>query len=900
MTRRFYCPIIIFVLTLLLSTSCSTKKNTGASRAYHSMCAKYNIAFNAKNAYSDGIKTINKTENDDFSQRIDMFPISNKSNQSVAVSDMDRSIEKCRKAIKNHSITKRPKKNLKKWKKPSYQYFFNQEEYVQEVKDAWILLGKSELHKGDFMGAASTFSYIQKHYPSDKYIVCEARIWQARAYAEMGWIYEAQEVFDKINENDVSRRLTKDYAQTKAFILLAENNTDEAIGFLQMSADKEKNRYLSSRFNYLLGQLYLDKNQLSKAEECFKTAKKQSQNYLMEFNANLMLMRNSADWKKSVKKLERMAKNSNNKNYKDRIYTFMGDIYIAHKDTVKAIDAYRKAVDESVTGGVDKATALLTLGDIYYAKRQYIEAHPCYQEASTIISNTHPDYRRASMLGETLGNLAQNFNTVQLQDSLQHLSTLSEEEQLKVVNKIIEQVKKDEEEAARLAEENKSKGFVESERLDMGANIGGNADWYFYNPRLKSSGASQFRRIWGNRSLEDNWRRTNKVASTMSSAENGFDGEETDEEAEDGKEVVPPHHKPEYYLANIPKTKEQIALSNSMTADALLNMAVIYDEKLADYPMAIDTYDSFLERFGQDSRSLDALYSSYRIDKKMGNDSEADVCRRKIIEQYPDSKYAAILSDADYFEKMQQMLHNQDSLYAATYAAYGKGDYSAVKRNYNYMQQTYPLSDLMPKFAFLNSLAIGKATPGEPFREALVQLIADYPQSDVTPMCKDILALMGQGMEAQKSMTNTSIADRRAENAEFATDSIGKQLEFIADTKTSHLLLIIPRQADEAQLNALLFDIAAFNFTKFMIKDYDLAKRNYGLGESVVISALESLDEALWYESMLLAEPSLEGKITLDKVDRIIISADNLDVITKGKSWDEYKEFAKNIKLDKK
>lgn len=901
MTKRIWYPIIICVLTILLSTSCSTKKNTGASRAYHSMCARYNIAFNAKNAYADGIKSINKTENDDFSQRIEMFPISNAGNASVATSEMDRTIEKCRKAIKNHSITKRPKKNSKKWNKPSYRYFYNQEEYVKEVKEAWILLGKAELHKGDFMGAASTFSYIQKHYPSDKHIVCEARIWQARAYAEMGWIYEAQEVFDKIEENDVSRRLTKDYAQTKAFLLLAGNEKDEAIGFLQISADKEKNKYLSSRFNYLLGQLYLDKNQPTQAAKYFKTAKKQAQNYQMDFNADLMLLRNSSDWKKSVKRMERMAKNYNNKNYKDRIYTFIGDIYIAHNDTVRAIEAYKKAIEESTANGVDKATALITLGDLYYSQKRYMEAHPCYQEASTITSNTHPDYRRVSMLGETLGSLAQNFNTVQLQDSLQYLSTLTKEEQLKIVEKIIEQVKKDEEEAARLAEENKSKGFVESERLDMGANIGGNSEWYFYNARLKSSGASQFRRIWGNRPLEDNWRRTNKVSAVVSTTEESSDSEFSDREQEDEENDVPAHHKPEYYLANIPATEEQKATSNAMIADAMFTMASIYDEKLADYPMAIATYCSFLERFGYDDRSLESMYALYRTSKKLRDETEADRYRQQIIRLYPESKYAAILSNPNYVENMRLMLEQQDSLYNKTYTAYGKGNYTEVKQNYLYMKETYPLSELMPKFAFLNSMAIGKVTPGEPFRESLTQLIADYPQADVTPMCKDILALMGQGLEAQQSKTSSTLSTRRTEEVALAADSIdGKKLEFVADTQGPHILLLIPRGKDDSSLNALLFDIAAFNFTKFMIKNYDIAKRNYGLGEAVAVSALESLDEALWYESMLLSEPSLQGEVTLDKVERIIISADNLEVIIKGKSWDEYKEFAKTIKTDKK
>ena len=266
--------IYIFAI-LLIITGCSTRKNTRATRGFHEMCTKYNVGFNAQNSYIEGQKAIDKGAKDDFTQLIEMYPISYKENQTVASSQMERTIEKCRKAIKKHSITKKPERNKKKWKEPKYQYFYNQEEFVKGVKESWILLGKAELHKGDFLGAASTFGYIQRHYPSDLKIVCEARIWQARAYGEMDWLYEAWQVFDKIKENDVVKRLNQDYAEVKAFLLLKENNYKEAIPYLQLAAKKENNKYLSSRFNYLLGQLYLEQNKTDKAVECFKLAVRQ-------------------------------------------------------------------------------------------------------------------------------------------------------------------------------------------------------------------------------------------------------------------------------------------------------------------------------------------------------------------------------------------------------------------------------------------------------------------------------------------------------------------------------------------------------------------------------------------------------------------------------------------------
>lgn len=891
--------LYIFVIGLII-TGCSTRKNTGATRAYHQMCTDYNVGFNAKNAYIEGQKLIDKGAKDDFTQLIEMYPISYKENQTVATSQMERTIEKCRKAIKKHSITKKPKLNLKKRKEPKYQYFYSQEEFVHGVKEAWILLGKAELHKGDFLGAASTFGYIQRHYPSDPEIVCEARIWQARAYGEMDWVYEAWQVFDQIKENDVVKRLNSDYAEVKAFLLLKDKNYKEAIPYLQLATKRENNKYLSSRFNYLLGQLYLEQNQTDKATESFKLAVRQSQTYPMEFNARLMMLQcNDEAWAKNVKKLKRMAKNSNNKDFKDQIYTIVGNIYLNHKDTAEAIEAYKTAIEESTRGGVEKAAVLITLGDLYYSQKEYIDAHPCYQEASGILNAEHPDYKRVMKLGEALGELAVNYNTVELQDSLQHLSTLTEEEQLKIVEKIIEEVKKEEEEAARLAKEAETKGFEESTRPSMSMpTLGGAKDWYFYNQQLKTQGAQQFKQKWGKRVLEDNWRRANKVSTAPSMDEGlGTENEELDEngepiavdepKADDG---VPAHHKPEYYLSQIPKDSADIAASNVAIADALYAMAVIYDEKLNDLPMSLETYQEFQRRFAKDSRELEGYYSSYRICGKLENNEEQEAYRQRIITEYPESKYAAVLSQPDYLERTKEMLALQDSLYADTYLAYSKGNFNTVFANYDNMAKNYSMSSLMPKFAFLNALSIGKTQPEEPFYQALTELVEKYPQSDVTPMCKDILALMSQGREAQQGSTHGSILEKREELAqEEMVDEELKNATFSAEKKTAHYLLLIPRN-ENVNLNSLLYDLAAFNFTKFMVKDYDLNKRT-SAGLTYICVGTESYEETEWYERTMLAEPTLQGRITLDQVERIIISEENLKLIEQGKTWEEYKEF---------
>ena len=339
---------------------------------------------------------------------------------------------------------------------------------------------------------------------------------------------------------------------------------------------------------------------------------------------------------------------------------------------------------------------------------------------------------------------------------------------------------------------------------------------------------------------------------------------------------------------------------------------LIYSEKIydADFPQAMSNYCDYVEQSTKKTLRMHPFkigqcvccghsivsnrdkYTQFKCQNcgKIEDKDNQESYRQRIITEYPNSKYAAVLSQPDYIERTKEMLNLQDSLYTDTYAAYSKGDFKTVFANYDNMATNYSMSSLMPKFAFLNALSIGKTQKEEPFYQALTELVEKYPQSDVTPMCKDILALMSQGREAQQGSTHGSILEKREELAqEEMEDKELKNTMFSTERKTAHYLLLIPRN-ENVNLNALLYDLAAFNFTKFMVKEYDLARRTTS-GVTYIAIGTESYEETEWYERTMLAEPTLQGRITLDQVERIIISEENLKLIEQGKTWEEYKEW---------
>ena len=856
---------IIYILLLCayatMHTACSTQKNTWASRSFHQTKTKYNIYYNGNISFAEGEDAIREANEDDYSTVLNLYPVSNHEAAKAATSQMDRTIEKCRKCIKLHSIKARPKVNQEKRRKdPEYKAWLEQEEFNNQMGKAWLLLGKAEFHKGDFLGSISTFNYIARHYAYDKDIVAQCQLWSARAYAELGWLYEAEDVLRKVQVDHLSKNSAPLYSAVSADILLKTKQYDAAIPFVKIAVKNEDRKGNRPRFYYVLGQLYQMQGNKSAARNAYKRVLDLQPDNEMEFNARLQQSQLEDDIQKSINILQKMAQLDKHKNRLDQIYGTIGDIYLEHEDTTKALEYYEKGIESSTENGINKAVVLVNAGDIYYKQRDYVKASPCYKEATQILSVENEQYARIQRRSETLDELVVEHNIVVLQDSLQRLAALSEEEQMKVVEKIIAdliQAEKDEAErlaqAERAAENDNGPRSVNTQNMLGG---GGSGAWYFYNPQLMRSGKQTFRTQWGNRILEDNWRRLSK-ASTSSSfmateeeiPEDSITNEETISQAEQTAEID--DHKPAFYLQQIPKTAEDIERSNQQIADALYNMVYIYRDRVGDQALSDATFQEYCRRFPTNERLVELYYMQYLTALKNQNNADAEQYRKAIIQQFPESKEATIVSQPDYFERLKKMSAEQDSLYENTYYNYQDNNFAAVKANKQYAEEHYPLTPLMPRFLFLNAIAVAKTEGQEAFTQELQDMVTRYPDNELTAMAKDMIALMGQGAESQASI-GTSLQDRRTvettENIE-AGDSV---LAFSTETNmASIVLMIVPN--DEKILNTLLYQVALYNFSQFMIKDFDLKQIPlFSQGQSALqVSGFDTLEEAKWYQKML-------------------------------------------------
>ncbi|MBQ9340367.1 MAG: tetratricopeptide repeat protein [Paludibacteraceae bacterium] len=857
-------------LAALLACSCSTQKNTAASRAFHSMKVKYNIYHNGNIAYQEGLQATAQAHTDDYSDVLPLYPVSDHKAAEASKAKMERTIEKCRKCIKLHSIKKKPKPNPKKSRDPKYKAWLQQEEFNPSMPLAWLRLGQAEFQQGDFLGSVSTFAYIQRHFNYDKDLIAQCQLWQVRAYAEMGWLYEAEDLLLKVHIDELSRKHASLYSAVAADLYLKQKRYNEAIPQIKLAKHDEPRKTTRPRFEYVLGQLYELAGNRDEALGAYKRVLKLTPEWTMDFNARLRITQLQKNANVALKDLDKMIGRDKYKDYLDQLYGAKGNIYLQHGDTAAALEQFALAAEKSTRNGAEKAAILVKAGDICFDGQNYAQAQPYYAEATTLLSAETDEYQRVKKRSEVLDELVMHITTVTLQDSLQRLSTLSEEEQMRVAEKIIadliEQERQDSIAAAQREREAMNDAGPRSvNTANMLGGAGGSTEWYFYNANLIKQGKQAFRQRWGTRQLEDNWRRMIKSAAVTEEPEPDNADEQPEERYdEDGNlitdesasqpaapAVVTDNKDPQFYLQQIPRTPEQLQQSDTLIADALYNEVLIYQDKLEDDTLAMQVFAELERRFPHDKRLLELYYMTYLQALKRGDDAAASVARTRIITDYPDSRYAKVVSDPDYFARLQASQAEVDTLYERTWGDYKQGRYAEVKHAAAVAQEQHPLSPLVPRFLFLKAVAVAKTDGKDAFADALRDLVSQYPESEMSSMAKDMLSMMNQGMENQRGGATTSLAEKREQQLEQEQQELAEQTEQVPEENS--VVITMPAEADNNGLNRLLYEVALFNFSQFMIKDFDLEPvPAWQSGRSALkVTGFDSPDETEWYKGLL-------------------------------------------------
>ena len=894
--------------------ACSTKKNNAATRNYQAFITRYNIYYNGDTHYKETLADMERTYEDDYSRRVLMHPVEAKGDETAPqpAGDFNRSIEKAQKAIQLRSIKKKPARKGRR-SDPKQKDWQRREEYNPFLHNAWMMMGRGQYYNGDFLGAASTFFYISRHFWWLPETVVEAQLMQALSYISMGWQFEAETILKRIKADQLtSKTLLRLYNFVYADFYLHADDNEAALPYLQAAVEGASGPQ-KTRLRFLLGQTLQALGRNDEAYRAYAAAgSASSAPYRTKFNARIKQSEvyTGTDIEKEIKALRRMVRYDRNKDYLDQVYYAIGNIYLSRADTARAIENYELANEKSTRNGIDKAVNQVRLGQLYFEQGNYEKAQPNYSEAVPLLPESFADYKNIKRRSDVLDELAIYSQNVNLQDSLLRLAAMSPEDRDKVIEKLIaELVKKEKEEAEEAARQDflanqAAQGGGLQDKNTQTFTINTDNSWYFYNTATKNAGKTEFQKRWGSRKLEDDWRRRNKASfntadfdTADASGEEGAEGSESlggDDNAAPADTAAAaraddPHY-PEYYLAQIPQTDEEKATSHEVIQEGLYNMGVILKDKLEDFAASEAEFGRLLKDYPDNVYRLDTYYNLYLMYMRMERPDMAEKYRSLILSDFPESPYGIAMADPAYLDNLRTMDARQQELYEQTYEAYLDNRNAEVHRNAQYMAEKYPLSKIMPKFMFLDALAYVTEKDSERFNSTLREILERYPDTDITPVASAWLKGMAQGRKLQSGATNLRgmIWDMRLTNDSIAAEGNNGPAEFELNLDVPQTL-VFTFATDSVSSNALLYEIARHNFRSFVVKDFDIEPMNFGRLGMIIVRGFDNQAELDHYRSVMAASPDFRLPAG---VRPIAISAANLQLLfDQGRSFEEYFQY---------
>ena len=878
-TKKYTLATVFLLLAgSILFSSCSTKKNTWTRRAYHNITAHYNVYWNGMDLMRQGIKDYDAEMKDNFSLILPVYNFGDKTGNKAAQFS-DNAIKKASKTIQKHSM------------------FFNHKEYCKWIDDAYMMIGKAYFYKKDYPMARRTFEFVIKTY-NDNDIKYEAMYWVAMANIQLGDYNRGEPMLDmllnKINKGEAPAKYEEavNLAYANSFIL--QKNFDAAVPYLNRALELNPKVKMKTRVYFILGQIAQKQEDPDKAALMYTQVLKHSSTYEMEFNAKINLAQcytsKSTEREFIVKKLGKMLKDEKNKDYLDQIYYALAQISLTDKDSIHAIEYLGKSVSTSKTNNYQKAISALQLADIYFSFPNYPKAQAYYDSTMQFLPKDFANYNIIKKKTETLTDLVQQLQLISREDSLQALAAMPEElrnaviERL-VANYIAEEVKKKQD--AQLKQENQMFA-VQEDKTNTSSSQG---RWYFYNANTLANGFSNFAKKWGRRRSEDNWCLTDK-AITMNPAEAPVDtipappmaGSDTSGREKTEKKSTNPKDK-KFYSQDIPLTPAKLAVSKKKVSDAYYKAGFIYIEGLNDYGHSIESFETLLQKFPEYPRKAQTYFELYTLYNGLKNEPKSDYYRNLLLTGYPETDYAKLLVNPNYFKELASRKSESSKLYETTYKAFLNQQYymvisSASEAHAKYKSDTA----LLPKFDYLRALSLGKIEVADSMIVALTMIQQEYPKSPVSNLAREVLT----------SLTSPATQQQPGKSSSDSISALLKAAESIYkfDSSAVHFYILIVNNA-KVDVNALKIKIADFNSKMHDLEGLEVNSLLFDNNrEMITVSNFDDATQASRY--LLSIRDSKYIFIRLNEVgdyNDFIISVNNYPVLYKNKDIIKYLKF---------
>jgi hypothetical protein len=535
---------------------------------------------------------------------------------------------------------------------------------------------------------------------------------------------------------------------------------------------------------------------------------------------------------------------------------------------------YKLSSIHSTSNTQQKTTTCITLADIFYQRQDYEMADFYYDSAAVYLTSDYPDYEEFMQKTMSLSLLVENLQIIHLEDSLQMLAGLDEASRLAIIDSIIaqlqlaEQLAREEEVRAMQDQQYNRQALNQSQRSGYTADQGGK--WYFYNQAAKGFGQPEFRMKWGNRKLEDNWRRSNKREinfEAITGEEGGVDSSGVMAE----KQKVLSNKSREFYLQEIPLTDSMMQISHGRIIEALFNAGTLYKNDLEDMPRAIVTYTDLLDRYPGNDYTLNSYYNLYSIYNQENNMQLVNVYKQSIVREFPESQPAQLLTNPNYAAELLAKENEVNSYYEQTYQLFQQGFYDRVIRDVDTALVRYADDPLMPKFELLKVLAIGKTEDVLVFTQSLDSLANTTPDPQVADMASMILAYI----------LNT--------DQEVKTETQKIEAEEIYSPDTTGVFFYGLFVNNRVNMNQLKFEFINLNIDHFPNNTFDIVDEALEEGEvALYVKEFQDMEDARNYFGLARMNEAIRKTLEGVNYRPFIISQGNAEILLSDRISDKY------------
>ena len=869
--------IALALLVLGSALSCTTKKNTVVTRTFHNITARYNGYYYSCENIKDGTFKIEKAHKDNFDKVLPVFIYPSADKAKATFPEFDKAIKKSSLCIQRHAI-----KDSKGNEIASAGNW---------IDNNWINIGISHFYKREFFSGIEAFEYVVRTYTKsdDKYM---ALLWLIKANNEIGSVSTSEQLISLLkNERNLPLKVKNEFPVVWADYYIRRGQYTEAIAKL-MEASRNSSLFYGirrkdrARYSFIVAQLLEKSNDRRRATEFYKKTIRLKPNYEMVFYSKIRLARLS-DFKgnnsaKTKKDLLRMAKEFKNSDYYDVIYYTLGEMEEREKNIPQAITYYKKSVQTSTVNPNQKALSYLKLGEINFELTNYEPAEAYYDSAVVALPKDHPDYKLIEARKKTLESLVTHIKTITREDSLQRIAKMSESDRMLYIDKLIIRLKEEEERKQKEQEALKNQNTTVNN--GMGGIGGGNtlpgmdqgATYYFYNPNTVALGISEFTRKWGNRVLEDNWRRSNK-ALTLQEDNTKPKTDSLAPKDLKGKSITMSR---DMFLKDLPLNDSLLRKSDARIVKAYYMLGVIYKEELNNTSKSIAAFDQLNSRYPSNKYQLKTYYILYRIYLSEKNTPKADYYKNKILNEFPDSEFALLIKNPDYGQELSAKKGEVENYYTGTFDLFKNQDYTKAYQSAQQGLVQYGKNDYTAKFEFIKAMSAGKLQGTDSLEYYLKLLVAKYPNADITPLSNDVL-------ESIKKQKHPELFQTNKQGGVQNTDTFS--LNFDAE----HFIVVVT--PDDSKISdALKLNIGSFNNTYYTEKKFSISSNLFGsTKQMIVIKSFANAKEAVNYYENLNADPDVfkGGDLKKDQIILLPILADNLPFLYKKKNIEAYKLY---------